>query len=60
MWRRSAYGGVGWREIGDSLLAIYQADGDQLKPLAGFVIAKSVTALASATVARPQTYVDDR
>ena len=48
------FGGVGWREIGDSLLAIYQADGDQLKPLAGFVISKSVTGLAAATVDRPK------
>ena len=48
------FGGVGWREIGDSLLAIYSVDGDRLKPLAGFVIAKSVTGLASATVDRPK------
>lgn len=47
------YGGVGWRQIGDSLLAIYSVDGDQLKPLAGFVIARSVTGLASAAVERP-------
>jgi hypothetical protein len=48
------YGGVGWRTIGDSLLAIYRVDGDQLKPLAGFVVVKSVTGLASATVDRPK------
>ncbi len=48
------YGGVGWREIGDSLLAIYAPDGDALKPLAGFVVVKSVTGLASATVDRPK------
>jgi hypothetical protein len=47
------YGGVGWREIGDSLLAVYALDGDRLKPLAGFVIVKSVTGLASADVDRP-------
>jgi hypothetical protein len=48
------YGGVGWRMIGDSLLAVYSADGDQLKPLAGFVVVKSVTGLASAAVDRPK------
>jgi len=47
------YGGVGWRMIGDSLLAVYSAGGDQLKPLAGFVVVKSVTGLASAVVDRP-------
>jgi hypothetical protein len=47
------YGGVGWREIGDALLAIYQPDGDDLKPLAGFVIARSVTGLASTRVEIP-------
>jgi hypothetical protein len=48
------YGGVGWRMIGDSLLAVYSAGGDQLKPLAGFVVVKSVTGLASAVVDRPK------
>ena len=48
------YGGVGWRMIGDSLLAVYSTSGDQLKPLAGFVVAKSVTGLASAVVDRPK------
>lgn len=48
------YGGVGWREIGDSLLAIYAPDGESLKPLAGFVVVKSVTGLASAKVDRPK------
>lgn len=54
------YGGVGWRMIGGSLLAIYSVDGDQLKPLAGFVVVKSVTGLASAVVDRPKPYTGDR
>jgi hypothetical protein len=49
------HGGVGWREIGDTLLGIYEADGDRLKPLAGFVIARSLTGLKSAQVDRYPT-----
>ncbi|HXQ17361.1 MAG TPA: hypothetical protein VN814_22325 [Caulobacteraceae bacterium] len=48
------YGGVGWRMIGDTLIAVYSADDDKLKPLAGFVVVKSVTGLASAEVDRPK------
>ena len=47
------YGGVGWRMIGDTLVAVYSVDDDKLKPLAGFVVVKSVTGLASADVDRP-------
>jgi hypothetical protein len=47
------YGGVGWRMIGDTLVAVYAVDDGRLKPLAGFVVAKSVTGLASAAVDRP-------
>jgi hypothetical protein len=47
------YGGVGWRMIGDTLIAIYAVDDDKLKPLAGFVVVKSVTGLVSADVDRP-------
>jgi hypothetical protein len=47
------YGGVGWRMIGDTLVAVYAMDDDRLKPLAGFVVVKSVTGLASAAVDRP-------
>jgi hypothetical protein len=54
------YGGVGWREIGDSLLAVYAVDDDRLKPLAGFVVVKSVTGLASADVDRPTPASEDR
>src|SRR5579872_250052 len=52
------YGGVGWREIGDTLLAIYRAKGDLLTPLAGFVVVKSVKDLASAKVDRPKPSED--
>jgi hypothetical protein len=48
------YGGVGWRDIGDMLLAVYAPDGDQLQPLAGFVITRQVVGLESAEVSRPK------
>ena len=48
------YGGVGWRMIGDTLIAVYSVENDKLKPLAGFVVVKSVTGLASAVVDRPK------
>lgn len=48
------YGGVGWRDIGDMLLAIYAPQGDQLKPLAGFVVVRSVVGLESVDIGWPK------
>ena len=48
------YGGVGWREIGDSLFAVYRVEGGQLQPLAGFVTVRRITGLARAMVTRPE------
>ena len=48
------YGGVGWRTIGDTLIAVYAVDDEKLKPLAGFVVVKSVTGLVSAKVDQPK------
>jgi hypothetical protein len=39
--------------IGDTLVAVYAMDDDKLKPLAGCVVVKSVTGLASAAADRP-------
>jgi hypothetical protein len=44
------YGGVGWRRIGDALLAVYEIRGDQLYPVASFVIARSIVGLQTASV----------
>jgi hypothetical protein len=46
-------GGVGWRQIGDDLLAVYEVEDGVLQPLAGIVVKRSVVGLASATVSRP-------
>jgi hypothetical protein len=42
--------GVGWRESRNTLLAIYMPNGGKLTPLAGFVIARSIGGLQSATL----------
>jgi hypothetical protein len=41
--------GVGWREFDNTLLAIYSADTRPPRPLAGFVIPRSIGGLVSAT-----------
>jgi hypothetical protein len=46
------YGGVGWRRIGDALLAVYEIRGDQLHPVASFVIARSTVGLQAASVGK--------
>jgi hypothetical protein len=43
--------GVGWRESADTLLAVYRLDDGEPVPLAGFVIPRSVSGLASARAA---------
>jgi hypothetical protein len=47
-------GGVGWREIGDDLLAVYAIDDGKLRPLAGIVVKRSVTGMASVDVSHPK------
>jgi hypothetical protein len=42
-------GGVGWREIGDTLISVFRPEGSTLKPLAGVVVARSIVGLSGAT-----------
>ena len=44
------YGGFGWREIGDALLAVYDVRGGVARPVAGFVITRSIVGLDTASV----------
>lgn len=54
---RVGIGGVGWRPIGDYLVAVYDA---QSRPLAGFVVSQQITGLASATVRPPRPFKSER
>ena len=46
------HGGVGWRESGATLLAVYAVAGATLKPLAGYAFERKITGLTSAVATR--------
>jgi hypothetical protein len=48
------YGGVGWREIGDALLAVYAVRGGVARSVAGFVVTRSIVGLRGASVEPPK------
>jgi hypothetical protein len=57
---RVGIGGVGWREIGDYLIALYSDDTQRLDPVASFVVERQTTGLQSVTTSVPQPYVNSR
>jgi hypothetical protein len=57
---RIGIGGVGWREIGDYLIAFYTDDAHGVDPVASFVVERQNTGLQSVTTSVPQPYVNAR
>jgi hypothetical protein len=57
---RVGQGGVGWRSLGDYLVAYYAPDGDGLKPVASYVVKREATGLKSADLSIPQPAVNTR
>jgi len=55
---RVGIGGVGWRELGDYLITLYSGEGDDLDPVASFVVARKNIGLQSVTTGIPKPYVD--
>lgn len=53
-------GGVGWREMGDYLIAFYADDMHGLDPVASFVVERQNTGLQMVTTSVPQPYVNAR
>jgi hypothetical protein len=57
---RVGIGGIGWRELGDYLITLYTGDGDDLDPIASFVVARQNTGLRTVTTSVPKPYVNTR
>jgi len=57
---RVGIGGVGWREMGDYLIAFYADDMHGLDPVASFVVERQNTGLQMVTTSVPQPYVNAR
>jgi hypothetical protein len=57
---RVGIGGVGWREIGDYLIAFYTDNTNGVDPVASFVVERQNTGLQSVTTSVPQPYVGTR
>lgn len=57
---RVGIGGIGWRELGDYLITLYSNDGDDLDPIASFVVARQNTGLRTVTTSVPKPYVNAR
>ena len=57
---RVGIGGIGWRELGDYLITLYSNDGDDLDPIASFVVARRNTGLRTVTTSVPKPYVNTR
>jgi hypothetical protein len=55
---RVGIGGPGWREIGDSLIAVYEDAPSGLKPMASVVVQRHVTGLRSVKTSVPRAYGD--
>jgi hypothetical protein len=57
---RVGIGGIGWRELGDYLITFYSGDGDDLEPIASFVVERKNIGLRSVTTSVPKPYVNTR
>ena len=57
---RVGIGGIGWRELGDYLITLYSSDGDDLDPIASFVVERKNIGLQSVTTSVPKPYVNTR
>jgi hypothetical protein len=57
---RVGIGGIGWRELGDYLIALYGGDGDDLGPIASYVVERKNIGLRSVTTSVPKPYVNNR
>jgi hypothetical protein len=57
---RVGTGGIGWRELGDYLITLYSGDGDNLDPIASFVVERQNTGLRSVTTSVPQPHGNAR
>jgi hypothetical protein len=57
---RVGIGGIGWRELGDYLITLYSSDGDDLDPIASFVVERKNIGLQSVTTSVPKPYVNSR
>jgi hypothetical protein len=53
-------GGVGWRPLGDLLIALYRPGPRGGAPIAGYVVRREVTGLRDVRVSIPKSYVDPR
>jgi hypothetical protein len=53
-------GGVGWRQIGDYLIAIYSATNGRALPVASFVVERRAVGLESVAVSIPSPYKNER
>lgn len=54
---RVGTGGVGWRAIGDYLIAIYANDSPSVQPIASYVVQRQLTGLRSIEISVPSPYV---
>jgi hypothetical protein len=57
---RVGIGGIGWREMGDYLIAFFTDDTHGIDPVASFVVERQNTGLQSVTTSVPQPYVNTR
>jgi hypothetical protein len=57
---RVGIGGIGWRELGDYLIALYSGDGDDLGPIASYVVERKNIGLRSVTTSVPKPLVNNR
>lgn len=56
---RVGVGGIGWRELGDYLITLYSGVGDDVDPVASFVVERKNVGLRSLTTDVPEPYVDN-
>lgn len=57
---RVGIGGIGWRELGDYLITLYTGDGDDLGPIASYVVERKNIGLRSVTTSVPKPPIDNR
>jgi len=57
---RVGIGGIGWRELGDYLITLYSGDGDDLGPIASYVVERNNIGLRSVTTSIPKPYLNNR
>jgi len=57
---RVGIGGIGWRELGDYLVTLYRVDGDDLDPIASYVVERKNIGLRSVTTSVPKPYLGNQ